>query len=345
MPKQNFDTQLTGQRAFTEAQKAIQDAGHFLQPVDGSIDDSIDGYIRLRKKVTVTKNTKKGSIKGDIGVETGNLIGIQVKGVSSIPASGSNSYYITVADKDKFGVNFSKKEKLDRHKKVWQNFIGPVILIFVDLDTKKCWWADAQNPSVYSTAGYSMLIDKKNILDFQAFKKIKKLGREKFVSNDVPHIDTVNTDFPTLRLTDFKQSAKDLYSNLQGIGKEPYSLIYNPLIGKIRYSLSGWKHITRLNRRKMRIFNSLMLLGVSYRICSEVETFTKVKKGVIRESKRFIKKVDFLTLRAEVHFNYRQSSIVQVVLRRVKTFDKQHPTIHVQDQVFFHSVYEPYRKE
>jgi hypothetical protein len=66
---------------------------------------------------------------------------------------------------------------------------------------------------------------------------------------------------------------------------------------------------------------------------------------MVRESNRYIKKVEFLTLRANVEFNYRQKSIVQVVLRRVKTFDKVHPELNISDRTFFHSVYEPYRKE
>lgn len=50
-------------------------------------------------------------------------------------------------------------------------------------------------------------------------------------------------------------------------------------------------------------------------------------------SKQYIKKVDFLTLRANVHFNFRQSSIVQVVLRRVRTFDKLNGAKVIPEQV------------
>jgi hypothetical protein len=95
----------------------------------------------------------------------------------------------------------------------------------------------------------------------------------------------------------------------------------------------------------MRIINSLLLLGISKLICEKVERFTSVKKGIIHKSNQYVKKVEYLTLRANVNFNFRQSSIVQVVLRRVKTFDKLNPTRVIPNTTFFHSIYEPYRKE
>ncbi|MCX2474641.1 DUF4365 domain-containing protein [Pedobacter sp. MC2016-05] len=344
MSERDFDTQLTGQKAFIEAQKIIQNSGHFVQPVDGSIDNSIDGYIRLRKKTRIKKNIKGKIVRGVTRVETGNLIGFQVKGVSKIPTKGSNSYYINVADKTKFGINFQSKEKLDKHKVVWQNFIGPVIIIFVDLESNKCWWGDTQIKESYSENGYSMIIKKENHLNDEAFREIKRLGGEKFISSMVQKIDTKDHNFETPSIVDLKNSAKKIYTKISfGVGN--YPLINNNILGDIRYSQSGWQHITRKNRGKMRMINSLILLSVSYMICKEVKNFTKVKKGTPRESKRYIKKIDYLTLRAEVKFNYRQSSIIQVVLRRIKTFDKQNTLHSIPDKVYFHSVYEPFRTE
>jgi hypothetical protein len=45
-----------------------------------------------------------------------------------------------------------------------------------------------------------------------------------------------------------------------------------------------------------------------------------------------------------VNFNYRENAIVQVVVRRVKIFDFIN-TITLPDLHYFHSVYEPFRKE
>ena len=94
----------------------------------------------------------------------------------------------------------------------------------------------------------------------------------------------------------------------------------------------------------MRIFNSLLLLYVSKLICEQVQNYSKVKKGEVRKSKQFIKKVEYLTLRAKVNFNYRENAIVQVVVRRVKIFDFIN-AITLPDLHYFHSVYEPFRKE
>lgn len=344
MVRRNLDTQGTGRKARNLVETIISDSGHLFQPIDGDLDNSIDGYIRIRKKIKFNKVIKNKTSPFEDYVETGNLIGIQIKGVSKIPKTGSNSYYVSSKDKSKFGVNFSTKKDLEAAKSIWKNFIGPIILVFVDLETKKCWWTDLNNDKAYSLNEYSVAIDKKSIFNESSFKEIKKLGRELFVTKQLINIDTANHHFLTLGLTDFKNKAKKAYDNLSGSG-EFYTPTVNPILGQIFYTKSGWRHLTRLNRRKMRIINSLLLLGVSKTICEKVEKFTTVKKGTIRESNQYIKKVDFITLRATVNFNFRQSSIVQVVLRRVKTFDKLNGKRSIPEQFYFHSVYEPYRKE
>lgn len=345
MGRRNLDTQGTGKKAFTAVQTIIQDAGHFIQAIDGDTDNSIDGYIRLRKKVKFKKNIRNKRVPVEDYADTGDLIGIQVKGVSSIPKTGSNSYYINLADKAKFGINFSKKSALDKHRAVWKNFIGPVIIVLVDLETGGAWWADVNDEKSYNDTGYIVVVEKSNVFNFAAFSRIKKLGKELFAERALPEVSIKNQSGFLISLTDFKQSAKEAYKALAGEGLWGQPPTINPQLGEIKYSRSGWKHITRLNRRKMRIFNSIMLLNVAKEICETVENFTRVKKGEVRESQRFIKKVEFLTLRAKVNFNYRQSAIVQVVLRRIKTFDKVHVGVQVPEQVYFHSVYEPYRKE
>jgi hypothetical protein len=344
MNRRNLDTQGIGKIAFNYIQGIILEAGHLVQQIDGDLDIGIDGYIRIRKKVRFNKIIKGKLTPCENFVDTGNLVGIQVKGVSAIPLSGSHSYYIPYKDKSKFGVNFSSKENLDKKKLIWKNFVGPMILIFVDLETKACWWTDLNNETTYSVNDYSAAININKIFSSTSFREIKKLGRELFVVKELPEITTRNHHFFTLGLSNFKYTAREEYKNLSGLGQNNITTI-NPVLGQIKYSKSGWNHITRLNRRKMRIINSLLLLGVSHTICETVDKFTSVKRGQIRESNQYIKKVEFLTLRANVHFNFRQSSVVQVVLRRVRTFDKLNGAKVVPNQVFFHSIYEPYRKE
>jgi len=345
MTRRNLDTQGIGKRAITIAELKILESGHLLQRIDGDTDIGIDGYIRIRKLTKFTRVEKNIRVQYQNYIDTGNLVGVQVKGVTEIPKTGSKSYYINIKDKSKFGVNFGTIEKLNSKKEVWGNFVGPVILIFVDIKNEQCWWSDLNNGDSYDSNGYSVIVDKKNLLDDLAFKQITKLGKELFVSNKLIEIDTTNHDFHLLSLTDFKKSAKELYKSLSDENDPFYTQTKNPTLGLVEYSKSGWKHITRLNRRKMRIINSILLLKVSKKICETVPYFTRVKKGLVRESNRFIKKVDFLTLRANVNFNYRQKSIVQVVLRRVKTFDKNKSELKIPDKIYFHSVYEPYRNE
>jgi hypothetical protein len=344
MKRRDLDTQGIGKRALTVVQTIIEDAGHFLQSIDGGIDKGIDGYIRLRKRTKGFRVINKKKVPIEDYEETGNLIGVQVKGVSAIPKVGSRSYYISLKEKEAFAVNFGKAEALDKLKFIWSNFIGPMILIFVDLKNKKCWWVDLKDEKSFSKNGYSIIIQKRDEFTIESFRSINKLGKELFSKKKIPNLKAKNHNFHSLSLSNFKESAKDAYANLSGSG-EFFTPTQNPILGTIRYTRSGWKHITRLNRRKMRIFNSILLLGVSKLVCENVTKFTSVKKGLIRESGRYIKRVEFITLRANVYFNFRQSSIVQVVLRRVKTFDKIHFDKKVEDQIFFHSVYEPYRKE
>lgn len=340
----NLDTQSIGRIARVIFEQIVLDSGHLFQPIDGDLDNGIDGYIRLRKKQIIKKVIKHKPVKCVEFVETGNLIGVQIKGVSKIPETGSNSYYVNYANKQKFGVNFGKEESLKKSKIIWENFVGPMLLIFVDNENQICWWADLNNLDSYNDNNYCVSIPKVQIFNSHSFRQINKIGKEHFSVKNLITIDTKNHNFPQITLSDFKNSAKKVYANLSGSG-EFYSETINPTLGKIEYSRSGWKHITRLNRRKMRIFNSILLLGISKIICENVTKFTAVKQGITRESERYIKKVDFLTLRANVNFNFRQSAIVQVVLRRVKTFDKIRGENKVPTKVFFHSIYEPYRKE
>lgn len=345
MKRRNLDTQGIGKRAFTQAQTIIQDSGHLIQQVDGDTDIGIDGYIRIRKRTRLKKVEQNKLVCYEDWVDTGNLVGIQVKGVSKVPMTGSSSYYITKKDKTIFGVNFQSKEKLKAKKSVWQNFVGPVILVFVDLETKITWWTDLLNENSYDKNGYYVLIQKNQLFDSNSFREIRRLGKELFSQTELITIKTTNWPFSVLKVKDFKESAKEYYKNLGGNGNLPFPPTYNPTLGEIKFSRSGWKHITRLNRRQMRIINSLVLIGVAREICAKVPKYTKVKKGIVRETNQYIKKVEFLTLRANVEFNFRQKSIVQVVLRRLKEFDKINPERKIPDKIYFHSVYEPYRKE
>lgn len=340
MRRRNLDTQGTGRKARIIAEQIILDAGHLFQPIDGDLDNGIDGYILLRKKVKLLKEIKGNKVLCEDYVHTGKLVGVQVKGVTEIPNTGASSYYVSYADKAKFGVNFFKKNNLDNKKDIWKDFIGPVILIFVELNSKQCWWTDLNDNKTYAENDYCATINIESKFDVNCFKDIKKLGRELFAKVDIPTIEVSRSQYAKFTLIDFKLSAKEIYKKLQ-VDKP----IVNPTLGKIEYSKSGWNHITRYNRGKMSIFNSLFLLNISKEICENVDKFSTVKKGLSRESKRFIKKVDFLTLRANVNFYYRQSAIVQVVLRRIKTFDLVNEENKVPDQIYFHSIYEPFKKK
>lgn len=342
--RRNLDTAGIGKKGVNKTEEIVLEAGHLLQTIDGDIDDGIDGYIILRKYVKYIR-IKDGLIKRlEDYVETGGLIGVQVKTVSSIPRTGSSSYYINISKSDYFGVNFGSKENLEKRKKIWNNFIGPMILVFVDLESNNCWWADLKNENVYQNNDYSVLVKKTDLFNTASFKNIIKLGRELFVTKKLIDIKTNNGTFINLQLLNIQNSAKNYYKELGNPDELVYPTI-NPTLGEVKFSRSGWKHITRFNRRKMRILNSLLLLPVAKLICEKVDRYTTVKRGHIRESKHYLKKVDYLTLRANVDFNFRESSIIQVVLRRVKIFDLYNPERIIPDEIYFHSIYEPYRKE
>ena len=342
--RRNLDTAGIGKKGVNKTEEIVLEAGHLLQTIDGDIDDGIDGYIILRKWVKFNKIKDGLKKQFEDYVETGGLIGVQVKTVSSIPRTGSSSYYINISKPDYFGVNFGSKENLDKRKKIWNNFIGPMILVFVDLESNNCWWADLKNENVYQNNDYSVLVKKTDLFNTASFKNIIKLGRELFVTKKLIDIKTNNGTFINLQLLNIQNSAKNYYKELGNPDELVYPTI-NPTLGEVKFSRSGWKHITRFNRRKMRILNSLLLLPVAKLICEKVDRYTTVKRGHIRESKQYLKKVDYLTLRANVDFNFRESSIIQVVLRRVKIFDLYNPERIIPDEIYFHSIYEPYRKE
>ena len=132
MNRRLLDTAGIGQRGVNIVEEIILSAGHLLEAGNASLDKGIDGYIRLRKRVKSKKVINNKQVSVEDQVETGNIIGIQVKTVTSIPTKKSSSYYIIQKDKTKFGVNFSTAEKLQKNRQIWNNFIGPVILLFVD---------------------------------------------------------------------------------------------------------------------------------------------------------------------------------------------------------------------
>jgi hypothetical protein len=173
----NLDTQSIGRIARVIFEQIVLDSGHLFQPIDGDLDNGIDGYIRLRKKQIIKKVIKHKPVKCVEFVETGNLIGVQIKGVSKIPETGSNSYYVNYANKQKFGVNFGKEESLKKSKIIWENFVGPMLLIFVDNENQICWWADLNNLDSYNDNNYCVSIPKVQIFNSRSFRQINKIGK------------------------------------------------------------------------------------------------------------------------------------------------------------------------
>ena len=102
---------------------------------------------------------------------------------------------VSLKDKTMFGVNFGLKENLQKHRTVWINFIGPVVLIFVELSTKKCWWADLNDRNSYNSSDYLVKVDMGNRFDLSSLKQIKKLGTELFVTQELIEIIRTMTKF------------------------------------------------------------------------------------------------------------------------------------------------------
>jgi len=294
---------------------------HNWQGLDRENDDGVDGLIFIRNR-----NEEK----------TGEIIFAQVKG-----GLKDRGYYKTFKIRpNKICVQLGE-EYIQNHLPRWYNVPGPMILIFVEYDSRKAYWVDLRDSNSYSEENKQIIIvDKRNRFGEHSFGEFKKLKGYTFISRDIDWIDIDISDTnylnPTLK-DSMKKQAKEFYVRWSQLSILERT---NPQLGEVIISRVGWRHITRKKRKKSRIFQSFQLLGIANKIikCSNKIWQVKVlEEKTLNDGTLLI--TDFLGLRARVKFTYRGATVVQVLLKR-KKFINELKGVY-KSEIRFYSVYEP----
>lgn len=254
--------------------------------------------------------------------------------------SGSGYKVEWEAELDHFGVNVGSKYIKD-HIPRWKRILDPVVCIYVDPETNKdnpdAWWTDLKEPSSYSNTNRQVIVfQKKNKIRMHSKGEFHTLCQARSDNQSISSITLSRADVGLLGLAKpIKQQAREIYVKWQ---QEPLNLRQNPTLGEITVNRVGWRHITRKGRSIERIIQSWQLLGAARRIIqdvSDINLLGRVKEKIDDNGNKIIK--DYLGLRSMIVFPHRDSSLVQVVLRRKRTIA---PDGKFDQKVWFYSVYE-----
>lgn len=296
------------------------EANHGWQELDAQNDDGVDGIIFIKKN----------------GQKTGEIVFAQVKcGVKDRgywKESTSRPGYI--------GVHLTESY-IQKHTERWRNVPGPMILIFVEYDSKKAYWTDLRDESSFSPENKQIVLVKKSQrFGIHSFGEFKKLRGYTHISQSYEWVNIEDSDVSYIKFEQpikFKDQAKKYYKDWSNSVKSERT---SPLFGEVIVSRVGWRHITRRKRKKTRIFQSLQLLGIAKQIIKQSNKFWQVKVLNIKTlPDGTIIHTDFIGLRSRVKFTFRGATIVQVLLKRKKIVNPEKGIF--SSEVRFYSVYEP----
>jgi hypothetical protein len=294
-------------------------AKHGWQTLDPLNDNGVDGLIIMRK----TQGQKR--------LDTGEIIFTQVK------CGSKNGYYTEAKKRPKhFGVNVGEGY-ISSHRPKWDKLFGPAILVYVDYKTEKAWWTDLKDENSFIPENKSLIIvPKHQRFGIHSFGEFKRLKGYLHTNPEIQRIELDRSDInifsPSKTL---KQSAKTYYRNWADS-----KTCKHPDLGNIIISREGWRHICRKGRKTERIVQSWSLLGVAKRMISEVKNVYQLRvETTPPDANGSYVQVDYISLRAQVIFPQRHSSIVQVILKRKRQLNSTNNVL--QSEIRFHSVYEP----
>ncbi|WP_146077109.1 DUF4365 domain-containing protein, partial [Halomonas caseinilytica] len=271
------------------------------QEFDHKNDDGIDGIIIMRR------GHKKPTT-------TGSVIYVQVK--------CGKSYLDKKKDPDKIGIKLGK-EHIKTHHPRWNRMPGKVILIYrKSPNSQKAWWIDLKDENSYSTTNKAVVHAPKSQV-FNTGQKgvfLRLLGdHSRYQGLDPIHLNRQEDLIPKIGYEHgaFKQQAWEYYkqwkSECNGKEKSPIDEIRSVLITR-----TGWKHITRNKRLPERVFQSWLLLATARKMIKTCTQYFRLggTHAVEDNEKNIVGIIDYIALRANVSYTHKDSSIVQVVLKR-----------------------------
>lgn len=265
------------------------------QQVDSQNDDAIDGLIFLERE----------------NRPTGQIVFAQVKRQAAKLVEGSYAVQIS-------------RETLQRNLDRWRRLAGAAILVHVDPTTDVARWVNVRKSSAVGNT--RVYVPEHSLFDADAKNEIARLAGNLHHDLMMPQVSSLRDDFPHLRSRDHLQvAARALYRDLDSEG-----IRLGGTGPRVRFSRSGWRHITRPGRTSAMRFQSFVLLGVARKVLAAAD-----QSILKRFTPRSYTTGGLKALNAAVSFPFRQTATVKIVLRAKP---------ELPDDLWFHTIYEPRRK-
>lgn len=287
------------------------------QEFDHINDNGLDGILIDRKR----------------GIDTGFIYYIQIK---------SGDGYLTETKKRKgfLEINLGKTY-IEKHKKLWHDFLEPVILIYVD-SSRKAWWVNLKSESIFCEENKGIILIPKyqrfaansmgdlrrlrKIVDFDRKYDVIKLSKEDSIQ------DTFNKSSKII--------ARDYYRKWS---KADENKNKNPVVGNVIVSRVGWRHICLKKRKAHNILQSFKLIGAARTIIKQNTNPIVLRTHVVQNSIMRVITED-IALRSRILFSNRQESVVEVILKRKRIVDLKENKFSLS-KCWFYSVHEYRRKK
>lgn len=310
---------------------------HGWQEFDPNNDNGVDGMIILRKNTQVLKSSNQGKTtkKKQERVDTGDLIFVQVK------CGTGNGYFKETKNRPAhFGVHVGQ-DYLKNHKQRWDRLPGPIIMVYVDFKSNKAWWTDLRAKDSYTDDNQNLvLINKSQRFGKHSFGEIKKRLIKNSKFREAPKLFIgKESSFLSLKSSDsIHDMTQQFYKEW---GNSCSSERTHQDLGEIIVSRVGWRHLTKKKRTQTRIVNSLLHLKIAKKIILDTPKCYQLRVDKpVSDIKGNDVIVDYLALRRDIVLPNRQNFVLQVVLKRKRTIEKN--SGRCKSKTWFYSVYEPF---
>lgn len=300
------------------SQVVTEDSESGWQELGPRNDNAVDGIMLLRKRKR----------------DTGAIVFVQVK-------CGLGYRQDTKKRPNHIGIVVGKVH-IDQHLPRWRLVPGPMILIYVDPTKREGkrsgWWVDLRSPEAFTSDNEGIiLVPKCQRFGRHSKGDLMKLCGSEPADRDLPVLNVGRADILPIPFSQpIKKQAWKFYREW---AQSPLAERSHPKLGEILISRIGWRHMAASHRKLERIIQSWLLLSVAKRMIREVGCFGPC--GPVIETKMIdgsSEILDHLRIRARVIFPHRDTSIVQIVLRRRRSLGKNQDQI--SGKIWLLSIYE-----
>lgn len=290
------------------------------QELDKINDDGIDGIVQLRRGKR----------------QTAAIVFVQVK-------CGPGYRQETLKRSEYIGIKLGR-EYIAKHRPRWRNLPGPAVLVYVDPTEDErnpaAWWIDLNAETSYTEENRSIvLIPRAQTFGVHTKGHFFRLCGIAPQARLLPIIKLSRQECAYPLSQPLKVEARRRYRAWAAATPDERS---NPALGVVTVSRVGWRHICRARRRAERIAQSWQLLGAARAIIREATQWGRLGHSTTTDVGTTRTILDYVGTRAWIDFPHRRPGIVQVVVKRIRTFDLR--TGEGTKKVLFYSVYEQKEK-